>query len=183
MSNKFLLGLLNRGTSHARTSRVNRPQSPNPYQVTLTEGLGHHQSPSRLRLAPFARLVSPLAVQVVLSVGGDGWSHPRLAGPGLSSSQAKLGAWVVAEDIKREVARSRNDLESYIIKMKDNMEGDELLAKVGTGFPRQNLSPRDGKGMLRRSVNSLVPHPGSTHTAAGQQGMSHLKWCLQAKQI
>lgn len=69
-------------------------------------------------------------VQVVLSVGGAGWAHPRLGGPGLSSSQAKLASWVVAEDIKREVARARNELESYIIKMKDVMEGDELLHRV-----------------------------------------------------
>ncbi len=33
--------------------------------------------------------------------------------------------------IKRDTARTRNDIESYIISMRDKMESDELLANVG----------------------------------------------------
>jgi hypothetical protein len=35
--------------------------------------------------------------------------------------------------VKRDTARARNDLESYIISMREKMESDELIAKVGGG--------------------------------------------------
>ncbi len=68
-----------------------------------------------------------------LTLSGQGWKAPPLSADAeaLKESQALLAKFVAAEAVKRELAKARNDLESYIIDMKEKLETDELIIKVG----------------------------------------------------
>ncbi len=65
-----------------------------------------------------------------LKVGGRGWLSPPMSSAELDEAQKVLDKFVEAETRKRDVAKSRNDLESYIIAMKEALETDELIQKV-----------------------------------------------------
>ncbi|GFR42342.1 hypothetical protein Agub_g3033, partial [Astrephomene gubernaculifera] len=80
--------------------------------------------------------------KVPLSVGGRGWLSPPLTADQLAASRAVLAGWEEAEAVKREVARARNDLESYIIAMKEALETDELVMKVSTEAQRESFHSR-----------------------------------------
>lgn len=61
-------------------------------------------------------------------VAGPRAAHPPLAGTPLAAAQANLTAFVVRETVKRETARSKNDLESYIIATRESLESDDVIA-------------------------------------------------------
>ena len=66
-----------------------------------------------------------------LNIGGPGFNaQATLSAPNLEASRAKLAAWMAAEIAKRDTAASKNELESYVIKMRENLETDETLIKV-----------------------------------------------------
>ncbi|KAG2448832.1 hypothetical protein HYH02_006183 [Chlamydomonas schloesseri] len=80
--------------------------------------------------------------KVPLKVGGRGWLFPALSGPVRTASKAVLAKFVAAEAVKRDIAKSRNDLESYIIAMKESLETDELMQKVSTEEQRESFRAR-----------------------------------------
>ncbi|KAG2432896.1 hypothetical protein HXX76_008627 [Chlamydomonas incerta] len=80
--------------------------------------------------------------KVPLKVGGRGWLFPALSGPVRAASKAVLDKFVAAEAVKRDVAKSRNDIESYIIAMKEALETDELMQKVSTEEQRESFRAR-----------------------------------------
>lgn len=82
-------------------------------------------------------------------MGGRGWLFPALSGPVRAASKTVLAKFVAAEAVKRDLAKSRNDLESYIIAMKEALETDELMQKVrvdGEGRGRGQGAGRGGAG-------------------------------------
>ncbi|EFJ52505.1 heat shock protein Hsp70G [Volvox carteri f. nagariensis] len=80
--------------------------------------------------------------KVPLKVGGKGWLSPPLSDSDLSEAKQVLSKFVAAEARKREVAKARNDLESYIIAMKEALETDELMQKVSTEEQRESFRSR-----------------------------------------
>eukprot|EP00198_Chlamydomonas_reinhardtii_P001208 XP_001690543.1 ER-located HSP110/SSE-like protein [Chlamydomonas reinhardtii] len=80
--------------------------------------------------------------KVPLKVGGRGWLFPALSGPVRAASKTVLAKFVAAEAVKRDLAKSRNDLESYIIAMKEALETDELMQKVSTEEQRESFRAR-----------------------------------------
>ncbi|GIL71901.1 hypothetical protein Vretimale_636 [Volvox reticuliferus] len=80
--------------------------------------------------------------KVPLKVGGRGWLSPSLSNTDMSEAKQVLATFVAAETRKREVAKARNDLESYIIAMKEALETDELVQKVSTEDQRDSFRTR-----------------------------------------
>mmetsp|Transcript_27424 Transcript_27424/g.69745 ORF Transcript_27424/g.69745 Transcript_27424/m.69745 type:complete len:1029 (-) Transcript_27424:524-3610(-) len=63
------------------------------------------------------------------------WPFPYLSADAdaLAASRKLIAGWVAAETAKRETAAAKNELEAYIIKMKEVLEGgDEKVEKVTT---------------------------------------------------
>ncbi|GIL45761.1 hypothetical protein Vafri_2912 [Volvox africanus] len=80
--------------------------------------------------------------KVPLKVGGRGWLSPSLTDTDMNEAKQVLATFVAAETRKREVAKARNDLESYIIAMKEALETDELMQKVSTEDQRDSFRTR-----------------------------------------
>ncbi|KIZ04287.1 hypothetical protein MNEG_3673 [Monoraphidium neglectum] len=75
---------------------------------------------------------------VGLKVGGPGPAHAPLSGGLLTAAQANLTAFVLREAVKRDTARSKNDLESYIIATRERLE-DEAWQEVSTEEQRSDF--------------------------------------------
>ncbi|KXZ47053.1 hypothetical protein GPECTOR_38g290 [Gonium pectorale] len=80
--------------------------------------------------------------KVPLTLGGRGWLSSPLAGDDFKEAKAVLAKFAAAEAVKRDLAKSRNDLESYIIAMKESLETDELVQKVSTEELRDSFRSR-----------------------------------------
>jgi hypothetical protein len=50
----------------------------------------------------------------------------------LTAAQANVSAFALREAVKRDTARAKNDLESYIISTREKLDDDGVVA-VGTG--------------------------------------------------
>jgi hypoxia up-regulated 1 len=65
----------------------------------------------------------PLKVSVV-------WGSPPLEGEARAAAAAQIAAWTAAEAAKRAAAAAKNELEAYVIRLKEALETDEQLQKV-----------------------------------------------------
>ncbi len=59
-------------------------------------------------------------------------------------AQAQIAGWVKAEDIKRDNAAAKNELEAYVIKTREALDGDEGIIKVRTFRRRRRRRWRGG---------------------------------------
>lgn len=81
-----------------------------------------------------------------------------------------------ALQVKRETARTRNDLESYIISMREKMESDELIANVGVqlGAPgRVQLACLHTDACCFHRHHSIMWLPSACHEHALRASQPH----------
>lgn len=57
-------------------------------------------------------------------------THPPLSGEAFEAATANVTRWVVAEAIKAATAKAKNDLETYIINMREKLETNEQFMEV-----------------------------------------------------
>jgi hypoxia up-regulated 1 len=67
-------------------------------------------------------------MHVALKVDGPRSSLPALSGGVLTAAQANVSAFALREAVKRDTARAKNDLESYIISTREKLEDDGVAA-------------------------------------------------------
>jgi hypothetical protein len=68
--------------------------------------------------------------QVTLNVSGPGAAHLPLHGDTLDAALAHMSAWAAAEAAKAANAKARNDLEAYIIAMRERLDSHDGVAQV-----------------------------------------------------
>jgi hypothetical protein len=57
--------------------------------------------------------------------------HPVLSGEVFDAAVANVTRWVLAEAVKAATAKSKNDLEAYIISTREKLETNEQFQEVG----------------------------------------------------
>lgn len=68
-------------------------------------------------------------LQAALKVDG-GYAHSPLDSDTLAAAKDRVGAWLIREAAKKATAKAKNDLEAYIISMREALETDEALIKA-----------------------------------------------------
>jgi hypothetical protein len=78
---------------------------------------------------------------VSLNITGPGFRYQAAQGDFLAAATANMSALVRTERLKQETAKAKNDVEAYIIKMREEVESDELLQRVSNSAgPRQAVT-------------------------------------------
>lgn len=85
-----------------------------------------------------AAKVRKRTIRVALNVTG-GFAVPGLSAEQLAASRKVLRALRAADEAKRETAKAKNDLESYIISTRDKLESDEDLRSVSSEEQRSGF--------------------------------------------
>ena len=68
--------------------------------------------------------------QVPLTLGGSGFLQPPIDEKELKKLQLRLNGWQEKEDTKKENARTKNDLESYILSVRELLDVNTFLQRV-----------------------------------------------------
>lgn len=72
----------------------------------------------------------PTTTQAALNISGPGFVHAPLSGALLASARDTVSSWQAKEISKRDNAKAKNDLESYIISTREALETSEPLQQV-----------------------------------------------------
>lgn len=92
---------------------------------------------------------------MALNVSGPGPVHPPLSGDVFDAAVANVTRWVEAEAVKAATAKSKNDLEAYIISTREKLETNEQFQEVG-------VQAKWGAGGAREQI----VQPKSKYTAS-----------------
>ncbi|GLI64023.1 hypothetical protein VaNZ11_007184 [Volvox africanus] len=127
------------GSQNGSKDNTEAPQTNATANVTGADSSNTTKSATTIKRIQVPKLK---VAKVPLKVGGRGWLSPPLTDTDMSEAKQVLATFVAAETRKREVAKARNDLESYIIAMKEALETDELIQKVSTEDQRDSFRTR-----------------------------------------
>jgi hypothetical protein len=89
-------------------------------------------------------------LQAALKLEG-GFVHAPLSGDTLTSARLTVATWLVREAAKKATAKAKNDLESYIISMREALETDESIMKVRVRIARRSELPGQLPGKTEHS--------------------------------